>query len=83
MTPRQALLIAWTIFAATVVAAVVCLGLLARPAVAQAPDDVPVAQFACNDQGICVTTAAQLDRMMRLWYLMQQRILECPRGKEI
>lgn len=50
-----------------------------RPLVAQGEGDVPVAAFACNAGGTCVTTQEQLDRMMAIWYAMQRRILECPR----
>lgn len=53
-------------------------------AVAQSPGDVPIAGFACTEAGLCYTDRAQLERMMAIWYAMQQRILsDCPRGRDI
>lgn len=74
MTPRAALLLAWSIFAALVVAVV--MGLAAMAHSADAPQQVPIANFICRE-GVCVTTEAEFERMQQLWYLLQQRMIEC------
>jgi len=76
MKSRTALLIAWAIFA-TAIALIVTLGALSAQS-----DEVPIAGFHCNES-VCVTTPAQLQRLMAIWYAMQQKLLECPRGTGI
>ena len=59
-------------YALRVVALIVLFFIIAAIAYAQ---EVPVAEFSCKD-GVCLIQEEQADRLIKMFYWLQQKVLE-------